>query len=233
MPEHRRFVVGDIHGCIRTFTYLIERILRLERGDTLFLIGDVIDRGPASREVLDYIINLSSEITVRPTLGNHEYLMLKALENDYNFGMWTLNGSAQTLLSFGIDRSKVNDWNSVSLIPSAYIDLLKSWPLYEETEDFLFIHAGLDEFSKDPLEDIDTLLWTRNENASDLILKGRKLIHGHTPAPLSSILRRFKDPEAQVFNIDGGCVYKMRPGLGYLLGLDLDNWKLHSIRNRD
>jgi serine/threonine protein phosphatase 1 len=91
----------------------------------------------------------------------------------------------------------------------------------------------LDAFSKDPLSDVQTLLWTRNEDAPQDILKGRKLIHGHTPVALSFIHDRFRDPGAKVLNLDGGCVYNKYPDLGNLVALDLDQMRLHSVRNRD
>ena len=233
MAERRRFVIGDIHGCIRTFQYLVEEVLHLGPTDILFLLGDTIDRGPGSKAVIDYIMELSVSSTVKPVMGNHEFMMLRSLEDEDFFRMWILNGCAQTLISFGVDPSRVNNRDSVFQIPSAYFDFFRGWPLYEETDDFFFVHAGLDAFSKDPLSDVQTLLWTRNEDAPRDILKGRKLIHGHTPVALSLIHDRFRDPGAKVLNLDGGCVYNKYPDLGILVALDLDQMKLHSVRNRD
>lgn len=233
MAERRRFVIGDIHGCIRTFQYLVKEVLHLGPADTLFLLGDTIDRGPGSKAVIDYIMELSVSSTVRPVMGNHEFMMLRSLEDEDFFRMWILNGCAQTLISFGVDPSRVHNRDSVFQIPPAYFDFFRGWPLYEETDDFFFVHAGLDAFSKDPLSDVQTLLWTRNEDAPRDILKGRKLIHGHTPVALSLIHDRFRDPGAKVLNLDGGCVYNKYPDLGILVALDLDQMKLHSVRNRD
>jgi len=233
MAERRRFVIGDIHGCIQTFRYLVEEVLHLGPTDTLFLLGDTIDRGPGSKAVIDYLMELSVSLTVRPVMGNHEFMMLRSLEDEDFFRRWILNGCAETLISFGVDPSRVNDRGCVSLIPGAYFDFFREWPLYEETDDFLFVHAGLDAFNKDPLGDLQSLLWTRNEDAPQDILKGRKLIHGHTPVALSIIRDRLKDPGTKVLNLDGGCVYNKYPGLGILVALDLDQMKLHSVKNRD
>ena len=145
--------------------------------------------------------------------------------------MWALNGCGQTLLNFGVDISMVNDWNSVFQIPKSYFEFIKTWPLYEETDGFLFVYAGLNAFSKEPLADVESILWTRDENVPGDILKDRKLIHGHTPVPLSSIQERLRNPETKVINLDGGCVYKNYPGLGSLVALDLDHMVLHSVRN--
>jgi serine/threonine protein phosphatase 1 len=233
MSENRRVVIGDIHGCIQTFRYLVEEVLQLGPTDTLFLLGDTIDRGPGSKAVIDYIMELSGSLTLRPVMGNHEFMMLRSLEDEDFFRRWLLNGRAETLISFGIEPYKIYDQYSVSLIPEAYFDFFRGWPLYEETDDFFFVHAGLDSFSKDPLSDVQTLLLTRSEVAPEAILKGRKLIHGHTPVVLSLIRDRLRDPEAKVLNLDGGCVYNRYPGLGNLVALDLDQMKLHSVKNRD
>jgi len=233
MAESRRFVIGDIHGCIRTFQYLVEEILHLEPADTLFLLGDTIDRGPGSKAVIDYIIELSDFLTLRPVMGNHELMMLRSLEDEDFFRRWILNGCAQTLISFGVDPSGVQDRDSVFQIPHVYFDFFRKWPLYEETDDFVFVHAGLVAFSKNPFGDVQSLLWSRVEDAPQEILKGRMLIHGHTPVPLSRIRERLQDPEARVLNLDGGCVYNRYPGLGNLVALDLDQMKLHSSGNRD
>ncbi len=160
-------------------------------------------------------------------------MMLRSLEDEDYFYRWTLNGCAQTLLSFGVDKSIVNNRSSVYHIPESYFEFIKTWPMYEETDDFLFVHAGLDVYSKDPLTDVETMLWTRDENVPGDILKDRKLIHGHTPVPLSMIQDRLLNPETKVIDLDGGCVYKSYPGLGYLVALDLDQMKLHSARNME
>ena len=233
MAENRRFAIGDIHGCIRTLKYLVEDVLHLEPHDTLFLLGDIIDRGTGSKEVIDYIMALSVTSTVKPVMGNHEFMMIRSLEDEDFFHRWTLNGCAQTLISFGVDPSRVYDRDSVFRIPQSYFDFFRGWPLYEETNDFFFVHAGLNAFSGDPLSDVNTLLWTRNEDAPQDILKGRKLIHGHTPVSLSLIRERLLDPDNKVLNLDGGCVYNTYPDLGNLVALDLDQMKLHTIRNRD
>ena len=172
-------------------------------------------------------------MSVKPVIGNHEFMMLQSLEDEYSFITWTLNGCAQTLLSFGVDTSLVNDPGTVFQIPKPYIEFIKTWPFYEETEDFFFVHAGLDAYSNDPLTDVESMLWTRDEEVPVNILRNRKLIHGHTPIPLSSIRERLRNPSSKVINLDGGCVYNNYPGLGHLVALDLDKMVLHSVRNRD
>ena len=77
----RRFVVADIHGCAATFTELLAQ-LDVQRCDTLYLRGDYIDRGPHSKGVLDQILALLADgYALCPLRGNHEQLLLDALDN--------------------------------------------------------------------------------------------------------------------------------------------------------
>ena len=69
----RRIAIGDIHGCSKTFKLLIENEIQLNKNDQLFLLGDYIDKGKRSKEVLDYILHLiESGFSVFPLMGNHE-----------------------------------------------------------------------------------------------------------------------------------------------------------------
>lgn len=80
--ESRMFAIGDIHGCFQPFKHLVETKINLKPTDKLFLIGDYIDRGPDSKEVIDYIIHLQKNgFDIVPLLGNHEALCLEAYEN--------------------------------------------------------------------------------------------------------------------------------------------------------
>jgi serine/threonine protein phosphatase 1 len=230
--ENRRFAIGDIHGCIRTFRYLVEEVLHFNETDTLFLLGDYIDRGPGSKETIDYIIRLMSVASVRPIMGNHEYMLLKSLEDERFFTRWRMNGCAETLVSFGATPSLAMDPASVHVIPSEYIKFFSTLPLYEDSGDFLFVHGGLDVKRENPLSDPETLLWTRNEDTPEEILGKRKLIHGHTPVELAAIQQRLDHPHTRVINLDGGCVYN-RTGQGYLVALDLDGMKLYAEKNRE
>jgi serine/threonine protein phosphatase 1 len=233
MRKGRRYVIGDIHGCIHTFKYLVEEELHMKPGDTLFLLGDTIDRGTGSKEVIDYIRELSAIINIKPIMGNHEYMMLRSMEDEDYFHLWTLNGCAKTLISFGVSRFMATKRESVFQIPKEYIDFIQTWPLYEETEDFIFVHAGLDPYAKDPLSDLHSLLYRRQEDYPEEILGKRRLIHGHTPVSVSSILERLKTPGFKVLNLDGGCVYTSYRDLGFLVALDLDQMTLYSARNID
>jgi serine/threonine protein phosphatase 1 len=235
MNRQRRFIIGDIHGCSKTFRKLVLKNIQLRHEDTLYLLGDFIDRGPDSKGVLDFIFELQeSKFNVYPLMGNHEYLLLKSWDNSLYFDLWSRNGSEQTLESFGIHMEKVRIYESVRMIPKEYIGFIKMLPLYIETEEFFFVHAGISMEKGNPLEDVESLLWTREEEHNEDILGNRILIHGHTPVPLEIIKRQLQEKEMRkVINLDGGCVVKFRPDLGNLVALDLDTFDLHVERNCD
>src|SRR5512138_1630338 len=75
---HRKWVIPDLHGCIKTLQGLVEEIIKPTRYDELYFLGDYIDRGPHSRGVLDYIRRLQQdEFTVTALKGNHEDLLVE------------------------------------------------------------------------------------------------------------------------------------------------------------
>ena len=162
MGNGKRYVVGDIHGCLKSFRRMVTEKLKLKKEDTMFLLGDYIDRGPDSKGVIDFIMELKAEgYDVRPSMGNHEYMMLLSREDDEKFADWMKNGSAQTLMSFGVPEEKTTDRESMKLIPEFYYEFISSLSYYEETDDFFFVHAGLAKDVKDPKDDINWLFWSR------------------------------------------------------------------------
>jgi serine/threonine protein phosphatase 1 len=74
----RRFAIGDIHGCYETFYHLVTNILKLQKEDQLFLLGDYVHRGPSQFKVIDFILELQSQnFEVYPLRGNHEQMMME------------------------------------------------------------------------------------------------------------------------------------------------------------
>src|ERR1044072_3953919 len=107
-----RYVIGDIHGCVDELRHLIEA-LPLRRADSVVLLGDYIDRGPASAEVLSYLISLQAQpggiewIFLR---GNHEDMFLSYLGLDGQHGdMFLINGGKATVASYGLGTDDQTD----------------------------------------------------------------------------------------------------------------------------
>jgi serine/threonine protein phosphatase 1 len=97
----RLFAIGDIHGCFDSFKELVENQIQLAKVDKLVLLGDYIDRGKNSKEVIDYIIDLDEKgYDIISLVGNHELLLLEAFADEKNKLNWIQNGGGDTLKSF-------------------------------------------------------------------------------------------------------------------------------------
>ena len=227
-----RWVIGDIHGCIATFQAMVEKEIGLQPDDTLFLLGDLIDRGPDSKAVIDYILRLQEQAyDVRSIIGNHEVMLLDAIRSERQYILWMSNAGMTTLHNFGIDMERYPGPEGVRRIPARYLDFFQQMPYYIESEGFFLVHAGLNPESLHPLDDTDTMIWTRREAYHSDFLKGRKLIHGHSPLHREEILRRLSDRDAQIYNLDGGCLYTDFPGLGNLVAMNIDSGESRMVRN--
>lgn len=212
----RRIAVSDIHGCIQTFQTLLQR-LEVQPEDELFLLGDFIDRGPGSKQVIDLVWDLADRgVKTHCLRGNHEQMLLDAVEVAHQHRMWQFNGGKETMQSFGVDR--------IEGIPDRYLEWMNALPLYLESPGYLMVHAGIDFRSEAPLEDEAALLWLRDwyDRIDRDWLGDRIVIHGHTPRPSPLIRRQIKRVELiPALNVDSGCVFTMK-GMGCLCAFDLD-----------
>jgi len=212
--------------------YMVEEIIRLETGDTLYLLGDYVDRGPDSKGVIDFIISLREKgYRVLTLMGNHEDMLLNAMEGGAQFNQWMRNGGSFTLKSFGLEKMIETGYMSGFGLPDPYLGFLHDLKFYVEMDDVILVHAGIDLSLPDPFSETYILLWTRQTVIEKKVLGNRKVIHGHTPVPLTVIREMVDDPEANDINIDGGCVYTMYRSLGYLAALDLDKRELMWVKN--
>jgi len=126
-----RFAISDIHGCAATFKALLAKI-EFSKEDTLYLLGDYIDRGPDSREVIDHIWELQEDgYTIYCLRGNHEQMLIDELAEKE---IW-YNGEPETLKSF--------DARSNQDIPKPYVEWMEELPYFFEIQDYILVHAGL------------------------------------------------------------------------------------------
>ena len=224
------WAISDIHGCAVTFEALLKRI-RFTREDTLFLLGDYMDRGPRSKEVLDSILRLREEgYAVECLLGNHDWVMLHALaepNTEEAFNWKNYFGGQATLQSFGVA--------SLQSIEVKYIELLQSMKYYIEYQNLILVHAGLNLGIADPLLDTEAMLWMRYEDrkVNKRWLGERIIVHGHTPHSRRRVQRQVEERAMNpVIGIDNGCVY-LRPGMHHLCALELNTMELVFVPNRD
>ncbi len=226
MPQH--YAISDIHGCINTFKTLLSDTMKVTPDDTIYLLGDYIDRGASSKQVLDMLMEMQKSYRHLYILrGNHEQMMLEASRSQRHYINWMMNGGGNTLKSFRLNY--MEGIAATKKIPALYLDFIETMPWYLETAEFIFVHAGLNLTIADPFSDKESMLYLRDIPQGDQFLQGRKIIHGHTPQPPEKLKEALLSAERNHYNIDSGCVYD-HPGLGYLSALDFNHMKLYSIK---
>jgi serine/threonine protein phosphatase 1 len=193
------FAIGDIHGCLKKLNQLMGRICIDNKNDTLVFIGDYIDRGESGPEVIDYVIRLKSEYEkVVCLMGNHEQMLSRYMEG-LDEDLYLANGGRVTLHSYGIILSDDIDERK-SKIPARHHAFFESLLPYYETEDYIFVHAGLKPGLLLKEQTLNDLLWIRHEFISSEYNFGKIIVFGHTPLNKPLISKN-------MIGIDTGAVY--------------------------
>jgi serine/threonine protein phosphatase 1 len=219
----RLFAISDIHGCFKPFYELIVNCIKLKKSDQLILLGDYIDRGDQSKEVIDFILDLkNSGFNISPLAGNHEVMLLGSFNNPEILPLWLMNSGMSTLSSFGIQNIKE--------INNHYLEFFTSLDFYKNIDDVLFVHAGFDDFAIDPFADEHSMVWECRPSYQNPILAGKTIIHGHRPKKVSYIKNLITE-KSKVIPIDTGCVYGKELGYGNLSALEIYSMALYSVPN--
>jgi len=182
MKMEKIYAIGDIHGKFYELHRLIGR-LNLNRDCLLVFLGDYIDRGDNSFEVIEYLVELSKKHNCIFLKGNHEEMFMDFLSG-INEQIFIHNGGRKTIQSYegnGHDISIYTDYIHRHL-PESHLNFYRNLKNYYETEDYIFVHAGLLPVDI-PLEQqpIETLLWERYDFINSDFDWGKKVIFGHTP----------------------------------------------------
>jgi len=136
MGQSRTLAIGDIHGCFNALTALVEAI-DLQHDDTVITLGDYVDRGPESRGVIQFLMELTEYCTLVPLLGNHEEMMLSVVVDGRAPQDWLRFGGTATLDSYGFS-------GDLDVIPSDHIEFLQACQSYCEIDTHFFVHANYD-----------------------------------------------------------------------------------------
>jgi len=195
------FAIGDIHGCYDKLSRLIKRLPFDNQRDTIVFLGDYIDRGTRSREVLNYLCRLRREWkNVIMLIGNHEYLMLEYHRTGDPALLPFLRhlGIDSTFDSYGVDNPQA--LHEMLFLPADHRRLLDDLRPYWETEKYIFVHAGLEYNLPLDQHDLPSLCETRFSFLSEEIDYGKLVIFGHTPFDMP-----FVTPTR--IGIDTGAVY--------------------------
>lgn len=173
-PEGRLLAVGDVHGCSTALRTLIGAIGPRPE-DTIVVLGDFIDYGPDTKGVVEQLIDLSTRCRLIHLMGNHEEMLLDALESRSGLGRWLYSGGEPTLDSYGAGRC-------LDLIPDAHARFVRHCRDFHETDTHIFVHANYDHWL--PMDRLGStrLRWEFLEPHRQCAhSSGKTVVVGHTP----------------------------------------------------
>ncbi|WP_372922144.1 metallophosphoesterase family protein [Roseovarius sp.] len=185
--------IGDIHGRVDLLRELDGLIEAQCSGWPVVFLGDYIDRGEQSREVLELLMSVSAESTPSVTclMGNHERMLLEFLNDPAAYGpRWLRNGGLQALASFGVAMPRGDSKdpavfeNLRDRLSDAMGDRAIAWlrtlPLTWRSGNVWAVHAGADPALPMIEQTEDVLLWGHSAFRKTLRTDGQWVVHGHT-----------------------------------------------------
>ncbi|PLR99507.1 metallophosphoesterase family protein [Bacillus sp. T33-2] len=213
----RILAISDIHGCYDEFKKLLELVDYKLSSDQLILVGDYVDRGMKSKDVLYKVIELvnNGAIALR---GNHDEMFLDWLTSDDYISAVNFfrNGGFSTVTSYvgynwfdeGYDEVLMGKAKQFILKNySEHVSFLSNLPYYHETEHYIFVHAGINPYLRDwKYTENNDFIWIRDQFLHNDHNHKQTIIHGHTPA---TYLHKKHDIYFgnKKIGIDGACAY--------------------------
>ncbi len=193
------YAIGDVHGCHAELMRL-EAIITADAASVagekwLIMLGDYVDRGPASADVLHHLCRPPPEGFRRVCLlGNHEAMMLDFLANPRNDSSWLRFGGIETLRSYGIDealfaQADLTGRRSIldDSIPPDHVAFMSSLPIMLSLPGMVFVHAGIRPNVAIEAQQDEDLIWIREAFLGLESHSGPRVVHGHTPSDRPSI----------------------------------------------
>lgn len=211
------YAIGDIHGRYDLLLKAEEAIYRdaerLPGRKLIVTLGDYIDRGPESAQVISHLMEPPIEGFDRICLtGNHEVVMLDYIDGWASYEEWMHMGAAELLKSYGLDAEHLPlvfrtgaqlDAFIRQSLPRTHIDFMRAMPILIDTQNVLFVHAGIDPMlTIDEQADEDLVFIRQRFIESDAPLP-KLVVHGHTPV-------HEPDVQPQRLNIDTKAVFTDR-----------------------
>lgn len=231
----RVYAIGDVHGRADLFDQLLARIAEDaaqygHKVPTLVFLGDFVDRGPQSKEVVDRLIAgppssgplaRAGWIALR---GNHEDYLVRFFTDQGSGRAWSANGGIATVESYAgpLTNEQRTDLAALQLaftrtLPRNHLRFLSRLPLWHRIGDYLFVHAGIRPGTRLEDQDPADLLWIRDEFLFDPTPHPWVVVHGHSQRPLPEV-------RANRIGIDTGA-YRS----GVLTALVLDGTTQHFL----
>ena len=191
------YAIGDVHGCYDLLLSLQQRILsdatNHHGSKWVVMLGDYVDRGPKSCEVINELMTpMSGDFERYCLAGNHEQIMLDFINVPRNDHVWLQFGGIETLQSYGIgqlpEEMKARKALLAEKIPREHISFMASLPSLLAVPGFCFVHAGVVNGVPLQRQDDRHLLWIRPKEqtrpgSENLFLT----VHGHTPVRTVSL----------------------------------------------
>jgi serine/threonine protein phosphatase 1 len=246
----RTFAIGDIHGELRHLVALLSALPPLDAKDTLVFLGDYVDRGPQSAQVVELVRRLPNETPARVVTlrGSHEDAWVRVRRAGWpEFILPVGNGCLATLRSYqgGPAPSSQEIGSSgefkamlrAEFFPADVMAWMEALPCYYEDEHAIYVHAGLPKIGDrwahpSELQDPKPLLWQRTEEFFRSY-QGKRIVFGHTiTEALPQELSLFTPPDSKdlyatncLFGIDTGCGHK-----GFLTAVELPEMHVYESR---
>lgn len=188
------YVIGDVHGCLDELLLLLNQItehakVNASKGYKLVFLGDLIDRGPKSNEVIEYLRTLKIEGATKIFLmGNHEEVFLKVIKGNIDaLRAWLEFGGKSCLRSYSVDNLGQIDISPEHLlariqlkVPKSHIDFIEKFQDLHVFGDYLFVHAGIRPQRKLKDQNTKDLRWIRKGFLDYDKPHAFKIVHGHT-----------------------------------------------------
>jgi hypothetical protein len=245
IPKNKRMIaISDIHGHYYHLKNILRKV-RFTQNDILFIVGDIIEKGPMSLKTLRYVMQLCKDYTVYPLIGNVDYARLLMFDDSstancdkiyeyinfmkkYWVGCFFLDMCKELNFNINSPNDIPNSKEQVSLKFKAELNFLRSLPTIIETQNYIFVHGGI------PSDDIDSLAGTAafQHLKNDAFLeKGyefkKYVVVGHWPVTLYNNKISSSNPiinkKAKIISIDGGCGLKRDGQLNALIIPHIDS----------
>lgn len=199
----RVYCIGDIHGRLDLLTDVHAKIadhVSAYTGQTYVVyLGDYVDRGPQSKQVVDHLINAPlKDVTYVYLLGNHEQTMLQFMYGS-DMGLahdWFRFGGLATLQSYGVTLKGIPTNKDIDFIradlnekcPLSHKQFYQTLVTHFELDGYYFVHAGINPKVKLAQQSIEDLLWIREPFLSSTRQHGKVIVHGHSVSEAPEIL---------------------------------------------
>ncbi len=247
---HRTFVIGDIHGELDHLRSLVAKLPLLDTDDTLVFLGDYLDRGPHSSEVIRVVRTFSRELGCKVVAlrGNHEDAWLRVVERGWDeFVFPPGNGCLATMRSFTREkaptsseipsRAEFEALFSGLFFPRDIIEWMRELPYWYEDEHAIYVHAGLLRregrfLHPSETEPLTALLWTRTDEFFREY-RGKRVVIGHTRTELLPPELSGHSPDDPTDLWAGECVVAIDTGCGsggFLTAVELPSMAVYESR---